>query len=280
MDEQQLKTMLIETFNTVSEGYDNRALRFFPESAKNMAALLHLRGDEDVLDVACGTGHAALAIAPLLPRGRVTAVDFSPGMLAQARRKAETLKLANIEFLERDMQSLGFSANPFDIAVCAFGIFFVTDMETQLGHIGSMIKPGGRIMISSFREYYFSPMKELFFDLLASYGIQSPPQAWKRIAHEAGCRQLFETAGMTDIRVETRNAGYYLDSADDWWSIVWNAGLRRMVTQLSPMDQERFKREHLREIEAMRTGDGIWLDVAVLYTVGTKLLCRSRGGES
>jgi ubiquinone/menaquinone biosynthesis C-methylase UbiE len=104
MDEQQLKTMLIETFNTVSEGYDDRALRFFPESAKNMAALLHLRGDEHVLDVACGTGNAALAIAPLLPRGRVTAVDFSAGMLAQARRKAETLKLANIEF-RADMQN-------------------------------------------------------------------------------------------------------------------------------------------------------------------------------
>jgi hypothetical protein len=82
--------------------------------------------------------------------------------------------------------------------------------------------------------------------------------------------QRAEAAGMTDIRVETRNVGYYLDSADDWWSIVWNAGLRRMVTQLSSVDQERFKREHLQEIEALRAGKGIWLDVGVLYTVGTK----------
>jgi ubiquinone/menaquinone biosynthesis C-methylase UbiE len=271
MDEQQLKTMLIETFNTVSEGYDDRALRFFPESAKKMTSLLHLRGDEHVLDVACGTGHAALALAPLLPRGRVTAVDFSSGMLVQARRKAETLKLANIEFLEQDMQNLGFAESPFDIAVCAFGIFFVMDMETQLGHIASMVKPGGRVMISSFREDYFSPLKELFFDRMAAFGVQNPPQAWKRISHEAGCRQLFETAAMTDIRVETGNVGYYLDSVDDWWSIVWNAGLRRMVTQLSPADQERFKHEHLREIGALRTSKGIWLDTGVLYTVGTKL---------
>jgi ubiquinone/menaquinone biosynthesis C-methylase UbiE len=270
MDEQKLKAMLITTFNAVSNSYDDRALRFFPESAKNMAALLQLRGNEHVLDVACGTGNATLALAPLLPHGRVTAADFSSGMLVQARRKAENLQLANVEFLERDMQDLGFPDGRFDVAVCAFGIFFVMDMETQLAHIASMVKPGGRVMITNFREDYFSPMKELFFDRLASYGVQSPPQAWRRIAHEAGCRQLFETAGMTEISVDTRNMGYYLDSADDWWSIVWNAGLRRMVTQLSPIDQEQFKHDHLLEVEALRTGDGIWLDVGVLYTVGTK----------
>jgi ubiquinone/menaquinone biosynthesis C-methylase UbiE len=269
MDEQQQKAILIDTFNTVSESYDSRELRFFPESAKNMAGLLNLRGDEHVLDVACGTGNAALAIAPRLPRGRVTAVDFSTGMLDQARRKAGMLKLANIDFLERDMQAPGFGAGAFDAAVCAFGIFFVTDMETQLERIASLVKPGGSVMISNFCENYFSPMKELFFERIASYGVPLPSQQWRRIAHETGCRRLFETAGLKDIRVETRNVGYYLDSADDWWSIVWNAGLRRMVIRLSPDDRERFKREHVQEIGALRTDKGIWLDVGVLYTVGT-----------
>jgi hypothetical protein len=64
--------------------------------------------------------------------------------------------------------------------------------------------------------------------------------------------------------------GYYLDSAEQWWDVVWNAGFRRMVRQLSPSDQEQFKREHLQEIEAQRTSDGILLDVGVLYTSGTK----------
>jgi len=72
--------MLKETFDTVSSGYDGGALRFFPQSAQSMASLLDLRGDEDVLDVACGTGHASLAVARMLPNGRVTGVDFSAGM--------------------------------------------------------------------------------------------------------------------------------------------------------------------------------------------------------
>jgi len=125
-------------------------------------------------------------------------------------------------------------------------------------------------MTTNFLENYFSPLKELFFDRLASFGVQNHPQSWRRIAHEAGCRELFEKAGILDIHVESSNVGYYLEKADDWWNIVWNAGLRRMVTQLSLDDQKRFKKEHLQEIDALKTSDGIWLDVGVLYTTGAK----------
>jgi ubiquinone/menaquinone biosynthesis C-methylase UbiE/GNAT superfamily N-acetyltransferase len=270
MADQQIKSILKQTFDAVSNGYDGEALRFFPISAGNMAALIGLRGDEHVLDVACGTGHAALAVAALLPEGRVTAVDFSTGMLDQARKKAESLDIRNVEFIERDMQHLDFSGSPFDIAVCAFGIFFVEDMDTQLAHIASTVKPGGRIIISSFQENYFQPLRDLMAKRLEGLGVQMPPQIWKRISNEAGCRQLFEQAGLANISVNRKNVGYYLKSEDQWWNVIWNAGFRRMVGQLKPEDQERFKREHLEEIAALRTDKGIWLDVGVLYTMGTK----------
>jgi ubiquinone/menaquinone biosynthesis C-methylase UbiE len=270
-DQQQMKTILKDTFDAVAGGYDGKALRFFPESAKNMAALLGPRGDEHVLDVACGTGHASLALAPRLPKGRITAVDLSPRMLDQARQKTASMKIRNIDFAERDMQDLEFAESLFDIAVCAFGIFFVMDMETQLAHIASMVKPGGRIMITSFVENYFQPLRDRLFGALSAYGVQNPPQAWKGVASETGCRQLFETAGLTNIRVEQKNVGYYLESADEWWDIVWNAGFRRLVAQLSTQDRERFKNEHLEEVGTLKTDKGIWLDVGVLYTVGTKV---------
>ncbi len=269
MLEQHSKKAVQETFNTVAEGYDGSSLRFFSRSAANMSALLGLRGDEEVLDVACGTGNATLAIAPLLRTGTITAVDFSSGMLAQAKKKADEKGLTNIQFLERDMQDLGFQSR-FDVAVCAFGIFFVLDMERQLAHIASTVKPGGRVMTTNFEESYFNPMREMFMTRLSSYGIQNQPQAWKRIAHEEGCRHLFESAGLSDIHVEKRDVGYHLDSADQWWDIVWSAGFRRLVAQLSPSDQEKFKREHLQEIEGLKTAEGIKLDVGVFYTTGTK----------
>jgi ubiquinone/menaquinone biosynthesis C-methylase UbiE len=271
MDEQQRKAMLKATFDTVSGGYDGGALRFFAQSAQGMVSILDLRGDEHALDVACGTGHASLAAARMLPNGRVTGVDFSAGMLDQARRKAAAQGISNIEFLERDMTALGFPADSFDVALCAFGIFFVDDLDTQLAHVASVVKPGGKVMISSFQEaHYFHPLREMLLDRLRAHAIAIPPPTWKRVGNEDACRALFDRAGLTNTRVESMNVGYYLDCAERWWDVIWNAGFRRLVSLLPQDDGERFKQEHLKEIEALTTKDGIWLDVGVLHTVGTK----------
>jgi len=270
MNAEQVKTILKDTFNAVADVYDNPSLRFFPASARHVAELLELRGDERVLDVATGTGHAALEIAARLPRGRATGVDFSAGMLAQARQKAAARGVHNVEFAEMDMQDLRFDGAPFDAAVCAFGIFFVEDMEVQLARIAATVRPGGTVVLCNFQKDYFFPLRKLLMDRLAAYGVPLPPQTWERIATEAGCRALFESAGLRNIRIEAKNMGYALADENEWWNVVWNAGFRRMVSQLAPADLRRFREEHLREVAALKTADGLWLDVGVLYTVGAK----------
>jgi ubiquinone/menaquinone biosynthesis C-methylase UbiE len=268
MDDNQ-KRAIKQTFETVAGGYDNHALRFFTAGAAHMADRLPLRGDEEVLDVACGTGHVALAIAQRLPSGRVTAVDFSPGMLARARAKAAAAGITNVELIEGDMQALAY-AECFDVAVCAFGIFFVDDMDAELRHIATTVKPGGRIAISNFAEGYMEPLRSRFATRIAGLGVPMPPQTWRRIACEDACRQLFAQVGLRDVTVERQNLGYCLANADEWWNVVWNAGFRRMIASLSAADQARFKREHLAEIEALRTPDGIRMEVPVLLTRGSK----------
>jgi len=270
MDEQQQKIILRETFDTVAAGYDSKALRFFPDSARLLVEHLDLAGDERVLDVATGTGNTALALARLLPRGHVTGVDFSPSMLEQARAKAAAGKAGNIDFLEMDMQSLSFPGGTFDAATCSFAIFFVKDMEAQLAHMAAPVRAGGKIAISGFQNRLFGPLAEQFFRRLGDYGIKKPAEGWKRIATESGCRQLFGQAGLTDVRVDMKNVGYFLDSAEEWWDVVWNAGFRRLVSQLSPQKLEQFRLEHLNEIELLRSDEGIWLEVGVIFTIGTK----------
>lgn len=262
--------MLKDTFNAVSGVYDNPVLRFFPASARHLADLLKLRGDEHVLDVATGTGHAALELAGRVPRGHVTGVDFSAGMLAQARNKAAALGITNVAFAEMDMQALGFDAAHFDAAVCAFGIFFVEDMESALAHIATKVRPGGTVAICNFQKDYFLPLRDLLITRLSDYHVQLPPQTWERIATEAGCRELFEKAGLRDIQVESKNMGYFLTDENEWWNVVWNAGFRRLVSQLAPVDLERFRKEHLQEVAALKTSIGLWLDIGVLFTTGVK----------
>lgn len=270
MNEEQHKIIIKETFNNVSREYDSKELRFFRESAQYLSSILCLRGNECVIDIATGTGNAALAVAAHLPQGNVTGVDFSAGMLEQARQKATVLNIRNVTFLEMDMQTLEFTAAQFDVAVCAFGIFFVEDMDAQLSHMAKMVKPGGTIAICNFQEDYFSPLRDVMVKRLIKYNVQQPPQTWKRIATDAGCRDLFEKAGMQHIKVEQKNMGYFLASEKEWWNVIWNAGFRRMVSQLQPSDLERFRQEHMEEVAALTTKDGIWLDIGVLYTTGIK----------
>lgn len=264
------KIAIKETFNNVSREYDSKVLRFFTESANHLVSMLHLRGNERVIDIATGTGNAALAIAAHLPQGDVTGIDFSSGMLEQARQKAILQNVQNVKFIEMDMQAMEFTTAWFDVAICAFGIFFVDDMDTQLAHMAKMVKPGGTIAICNFQEDYFYPLRDLLIKKLKNYNIQQPSQVWTRIANDAGCKELFKKAEIHNIHVEQKNMGYFLSSEREWWDVIWNAGFRSLVSQLSPSDLERFRQEHMQEVAALKTKDGIWLDIGVLYTTGTK----------
>jgi len=267
--EQKAAAAVRETFDTVAAGYDNESLRFFRDNARAMASYFDPRESIRLLDVATGTGNAAIALAGHLPLAQVTGVDFSPAMLAQARAKGAAAGLHNVQFLEMDMQSLAFPDGYFDAAVCAFGIFFVDDMERQLRKIAEMVKPGGRVLISCFYEGSFSPCVDLFLDRIEQYGVERPPLRWKRIATEERCISLFRDAGLAEIRADRRDVGYYLESADNWWEVIWNGGFRGLVEQLSAGDLQRFRNEHLQEIDELRTRDGIWLNLDVLHVMGT-----------
>lgn len=270
MDEQDRRKHMRETFDTVSPGYDNPALRFFVECARSVARLLEVADNGRVLDVATGTGNVAMEIARRFPGARVTGVDFSPGMLSQARAKAAAAGLHNLEFLEMDMHELAFPDGHFDAAVSSFGIFFADDIPKQLRHMASKVRPGGRVMVTAFYEDTFRPLSDLFGDRLESYGIERPPLKWKQIATEALCERLFDDAGLTDVRVQRIDHSYYFREASEWWDVIWNAGMRSQVSRLAPESLMRFREEHLQEVQGLGTKEGIRLNVEVLYASGIR----------
>lgn len=270
MDEQNLKTLFENTFDTIAEGYDNSAMRFFPESASRISSFLNLNGNEHILDVATGTGIAALTVVDDLPQGYITGIDFSKGILSCAKRKKDGKNTTNVSFIKIDMQSLDFPDHYFDVAMNTFGIFFVDDMEKQLNHMTDKVKHGGKVVITTFHEDAFSPLVNLFLDHLQRYDIKLPTLAWKRVATKEQCTTLFRAAELKEIRTEIHQCGYYLKKASDRWHIIWNGGFRGLVNQLFAEALIQFRDEHCNEVQELATNEGIWLEMGIIYTVGTK----------
>ena len=97
-----------------------------------------------VLEVGVGTG---LALPYYAPDKRVTGIDLSPEMLARARDRVRSLKLANVDrLLELDAENTGFADGSFDLAVGMFVASVVPDARRLLGELKRVVRPGGHVL--------------------------------------------------------------------------------------------------------------------------------------
>lgn len=106
---------------------------------------------ESVVELACGTGRVTKYLREALPdSSRLTATDINPDMLSLAREKVPHEK---IEWKQADMQEIPFSDSLFDLAVSQFGIMFVPDKTKAYKEIYRILKPGGKLLFSSWDRF-------------------------------------------------------------------------------------------------------------------------------
>lgn len=270
MDAQQRKQMIQTAFDTVAEGYDHPSLPFFRQTAQRICKHLSPEPNARWLDVATGTGVIALEAARHLSAGSVVGVDLSDGMLRQARAKAQAQQLHNATFRQMDADDLDFPPDHFDIVTCSFGLFFMEDMEGAMRRLARTVKPGGQIAISSFTETAFSPFAPAFLSLYEAFGKQAPPLSWKRLADVAVIEKIYRAAGIADLVFHHEPLGYALQSEQQWWNVVWNAGFRGLLNQLSESEREAFKAQHLHTVRALCRQGESWLDTGVIIAIGRK----------
>jgi len=271
LNPEQIKQNIKASFDLVASGYDTPAMRYFPFSADHLADSLKAKRGERVLDVACGTGMAAIAIATMLgPEGRLQAIDISDKMLDKALVNIKKAGLTNIDLHTMDAENLEFKSQYFDAASCAFGLFFLPDMAKGVKEIFRVLKPGGRFIYSSFSTQAFSPLADLFREHVTDYGINIPDNSWRLLSDESTCLELLRDAGFEQTQIDKKQLGYHLASSLDWWEILYNSGFRAILEQLEPPQLAEFRQRHLTEIDKLKTDKGIWLDVEVLFVFGKR----------
>jgi ubiquinone/menaquinone biosynthesis C-methylase UbiE len=105
---------------------------------------LRLESGAHVLDIGCGMGADAIDLAQLVgPNGRVTAVDFSESLIAEANRRVAGRNLP-VTFEVGDAQSLRFPDHTFDAVRTERMLMHVPDARTALSGMARVLRRGGR----------------------------------------------------------------------------------------------------------------------------------------
>jgi malonyl-CoA O-methyltransferase len=147
-----------ETLSSVKSGYDRWAA-VYDHDANPLPALeepIVRRAAGDVrgrkaLDLGCGTGRHALWL--VAAGATVTAVDFSEGMLAEARRKPGA---EQVRFLKYDVhEPLPFGAGDFDLVVSGLVLEHIRDLDAFFAEIRRVLKTGGRAVLSGMHPAMF-----------------------------------------------------------------------------------------------------------------------------
>ena len=105
---------------------------------------LQIKPTDNALDVCCGTGDLAIALAKRISAGRVTGLDFNKEMLEIANEK--TKMIGNLFLVQGDAMALPFDDNSFDIVTIGFGLRNVPDADKALSEIYRVLKPGGQFV--------------------------------------------------------------------------------------------------------------------------------------
>ena len=223
-----------------------------------------------MLDVGCGTGASALPAAQVVGKsGFVVAVDLAARLLERARAKAMTAGLANVEFRLADMTALEYPDGNFDAVVSVFSIFFVPDMEGLVRELWRMVRPGGKLAVTTWGPRFCEPAYSRWFIAL---GKERPDlvnafNPWDRITDVVSVRKLLEDAGVKDAEVIPEDGVQTLRSADDWWTIALGTGLRWTIEQMGPEAAARVKADNVSWLQENRIDR---VETNAIYAVGTK----------
>lgn len=201
-------------FHTIADRYDLiTGLLSYGQDRRWKARLAALSGAAPgarALDLACGTGDIAFALAA---RGAlVTGLDITPRMLQLARAKPAAGR--PVSFVAGDMMALPFPDASFDLVTTGYGIRNVPRIEPALDEIRRVLRPGGLLLSLDFDRPSNALVRAVYLGYLTGVGsalgwiLHREPDTYRYIAESirrypgaAGVASVLGRTGFEDSRV-------------------------------------------------------------------------------
>lgn len=177
--------------------------------AERLCDTADLRAGDRVLDVACGTGNAALAAARR--RCQTTGLDYVPELLAHARQRALAEGL-DVTLVEGDAEELPFPDRAFDRVMSIVGVMFAPNQERAAAELRRVCRPGGTIALANWTPEGFVG------DLLRLVGTYAPPAPGVRPPTLWGSEEDVQTllAGVADIATTRQHVTFGFRTAEEF----------------------------------------------------------------
>lgn len=245
-DPAEFKDVLKKDWDRAAEGWE-KWWEVIEKGSRNVSErlieLANVKEGDKVLDIATGLGEPAISAARKVgPKGRVVAVDFSPGMLDAARRRANGLGLGNIEFSVMDGEELKIQDNGFDAVLCRWGLMFFPDPAKALDTVRRLLKDGGRLAAAVWDAPDKVPMISLPMEVLRKELALPAPSFEKptpfSLADRARCERLLKEAGFNGVSMESIIVTLELPSAEAYVDYIKDVA-GPVITLLNDQTEER-----------------------------------------
>jgi ubiquinone/menaquinone biosynthesis C-methylase UbiE len=222
-----------------------------------------------VLDVATGTGEAALAALSIVgSSGAVVGVDIAPEMLEAARVRLNT---PFFQPVAADGHALPFRDDSFDAAFCQVGLQFFRDPSSGLREFHRVVRPGAWAAVCVHASPDRAPRVSVLADILSTLVPEQREVLYMSFAlgDQARLEKLFASAGFREVRVEREVRSETFEDFDEYWEPIETGVGQLPQTYLALSEPDRRSvREQVRARLAQFETDGK-LSMSMEMLIGT-----------
>jgi SAM-dependent methyltransferase len=136
---------------TYVHGYQPREKERLQDQAGTLVGLLHsdtaYPPGSTVLEAGCGVGAQTVTLGQRSPRARLTSIDISADSIAEAKRRADSAGISNVEFRQADIFDLPFEPESFDHIFVCFVLEHLSRPVEALRILNGQLRPGGTMTV-------------------------------------------------------------------------------------------------------------------------------------